>query len=249
MQELEDRFEEAFREEAEQTIGQIEDENFADIFGGGVLDDAVEAKVDERFNRILPEIADTSRDSLRETIVEGLDEGINPRNIATEIADLPEFGPNRAELVARTEMLAASNAGTHTAHSESDVVEFRGWLHTRDPGNPDHRPSHLAEDRRTRTEPVRVDEPFKIAGFQPMYPGDFGVPGHDCNCRCTTISKFPDEKRSSQERRRIWKQFDKRLTAREERTRETVQAVFADQRDRVLATFADTFDVELEEVA
>lgn len=37
---------------------------------------------------------------------------------------------------------------------------------------------------------VPIDEPFGIDGYFAMYPGDFGEPEMDYNCRCTIVEKL-----------------------------------------------------------
>lgn len=117
------------RESAETTMSDLEDS-----FGGGVLDEAVQAKVTERMGWVLPGIAETTRQTVQSDIIDGLDEGRNPRDVARDIRDRYEgdFETWRAERIARTEMLSASNAGTHEAHKDANGVEYRSWLHTRD---------------------------------------------------------------------------------------------------------------------
>lgn len=34
-----------------------------------------------------------------------------------------------------------------------------------------------------------VDEPFEAYGKKAMYPGDFGDPAEDCNCRCVSLTR------------------------------------------------------------
>jgi SPP1 gp7 family putative phage head morphogenesis protein len=240
MNELRDEFGQAMREEA-QTRAQTLPGSGA--FGGGVLDEAVETTVDERFGWVLPEIADTTKDWVRTDIVDGLDEGKNPRRVAQDLRDRfdEDFATWRAERIARTEMLTASNAGTHAAHQNADVVKKRSWLSTRDGSV---RPAHVALDGQV----VGVEKPFIIAGEQAMYPGDFPSARLSINCRCTTVAEF-DDKRTESERDKIWKLFDKRLTRREQDTKEVARRAFARQRDQVLGVFAQEFDIELEAVA
>jgi SPP1 gp7 family putative phage head morphogenesis protein len=212
-----------------------------------VLDEAVETTVDERFGWVLPEIADTTKDWLRTDIVDGLDEGKNPRRVAQDLRDRfdEDFATWRAERIARTEMLTASNAGTHAAHQNADAVKKRSWLTTADRSV---RPAHTELEAFTRRDPILVDEPFRIAGEEAMYPGDFPSARLSVNCRCTTVAEF-DDKSDDDARRRIAKQFDKRLTRREQDTKEVARRAFARQRDQVLGVFAQEFDIEPEAVA
>jgi uncharacterized protein with gpF-like domain len=34
-----------------------------------------------------------------------------------------------------------------------------------------------------------VDEPFEMDGKKAMFPGDFGDPAEDCNCRCASLTR------------------------------------------------------------
>ena len=47
------------------------------------------------------------------------------------------------------------------------------------------RPDHVELDGQIR----EIDEPFTINGFEAMYPGDFGVPEEDINCRCAILQR------------------------------------------------------------
>jgi len=254
MVEVRDEYERAMRQWAEQTIDDLndrfDDENdpLSDVFGGGVLDEAVEAKVEERFEWVLQDLADTTRETLRQDIIEGLDEGENPRQVAERIRKTydEDFTQWRSETIARTEMLSASNAGTWTAHRESDVVKMRSWLSTRD-GNV--RPAHQALDRRTRQDPIGVEEPFEYGASSAMHPGDFGVAKLDCNCRCTTVAEFPDRRYSEAQREKMWRRYVKALDDDERRTARTARQAFRAQQDRVLTRFANVFDVQLEDAA
>ena len=47
------------------------------------------------------------------------------------------------------------------------------------------RPTHRKLDGQIRD----VDELFEMDGLNAMYPGDFGDPSEDCNCRCKMLEK------------------------------------------------------------
>lgn len=245
---LRDRFDEAFRDEATQTVDDLDGESLEDVFGGGDLNQVAIAETQSRMEWVLPQIADSTKGELRETIHEGLDEGIQSRELARRVDDkFGEFSRVRANNIARTEMLSASSAGTHAAHRNSNVVKFRSWLSNRDN---DVRPEHATLDQITSQDPIPVDQPFQVAGASAMHPGDFGVARLDCQCRCDTVAEFPDQRqRTEAERTKIWKRYAKRLDERERATRAVVRAAFEQQRERVLERFADEFNVDLEAVA
>lgn len=94
--------------------------------------------------------------------------------------------PNRATTVARTEALAAVNAGVYQgavldAQQRGDVAPMKLWLAT--------------EDQRTRQTHKEADgqrtllaSPFTVGGFELLYPGDPRGPAQEViNCRCSIL--------------------------------------------------------------
>lgn len=102
-----------------------------------------------------------------------------------------ERWPNRATVVARTEVIGALNAGRHDAFNV--VSEVTGetyekmWI--------------TCLDRRTRDthrksdgQRVLVAQPFVVGGASLMHPGDPTGPAREViQCRCTTILLKPGE--------------------------------------------------------
>lgn len=69
----------------------------------------------------------------------------------------------------------------------------------------DTRETHRALDGKIR----EVDEPFESGGMKAMYPGDFGDPAEDCNCRCVSNTRArwaldEDELKTLQERAKFF---------------------------------------------
>lgn len=97
-----------------------------------------------------------------------------------------EYWPNRARTVARTETMAAVNAGAYAgalrdAEERGDPAPFKVWLATDDTRTrPTH---HEADGQRTL-----LTEPFRVGGAQLLYPGDPRGPAQEViNCRCTFL--------------------------------------------------------------
>ena len=94
--------------------------------------------------------------------------------------------PNRARTVARTETLAAVNAGVFRAaeldaQARGDVAPFKVWLSTADRRT---RPTHREADQQR----TLLSEPFVVGGAQLLYPGDPTGPAQEViNCRCTLL--------------------------------------------------------------
>lgn len=101
---------------------------------------------------------------------------------------------------ARTAITAAQNAGrldTYRAAQDIGIKLKKQWLATLDNRT---RHAHAMLDGQT----VDVDKPFKVDGYELMYPGDSSAPGYLVyNCRCTQIAEVDGEDTSSGGRRAI----------------------------------------------
>lgn len=90
---------------------------------------------------------------------------------------------------ARTAITAAQNAGrldTYRAAQDMGIKLKKQWLATLDNRT---RHAHAMLDGQT----VDVDKPFKVDGYEIMYPGDSSAPGYLVyNCRCTQVSVLDD---------------------------------------------------------
>lgn len=107
---------------------------------------------------------------------------------------------NRASAIrtARTAVTGAQNAGrldTYRAAQDMGIKLKKRWLATLDNRT---RHAHAVLDGQT----VDVDKPFKVDGYEIMYPGDTSAPGYLVyNCRCTQIAEVDGEDTSSGGRR------------------------------------------------
>lgn len=101
---------------------------------------------------------------------------------------------------ARTAVTGAQNAGrldTYRAAQDMGIKLKKRWLATLDNRT---RHAHAMLDGQT----VDVDKPFKVDGYELMYPGDTSAPGYLVyNCRCTQIAEVDGEDTSSGGRRAI----------------------------------------------
>jgi hypothetical protein len=101
----------------------------------------------------------------------------------------------RGVTVARTEVIAANNAGSHQAAlGQADVLGAqpgevaKEWLATADART---RESHLDADGEMV---LGMDTPFPVGGDLLAYPGDpSGSPEEVINCRCTMLYHYPGD--------------------------------------------------------
>jgi len=122
----------------------------------------------------------------------GISQGDSIKEIAAKIDDVYQLAnENRAELIARTETLSASNAGALEGMEQAGA-EGKRWLAA--PKTKFSREAHLKMDG----EMVPVGEEFILdTGAHMDAPGDpQGGPEEICNCRCTirSVRRLADER-------------------------------------------------------
>lgn len=128
------------------------------------------------------EVQQTTHDSCINAMTKAMKEGKGIEQMANIMENLPEFTRYRAKMVARTETIAACNAGELEGYRQSDVVIGKEWASASDERT---RLTHDAADGQKR----KLDEPFIVGGYKLMHPGDssLGAPAKEViHCRCTT---------------------------------------------------------------
>jgi HK97 family phage portal protein len=129
----------------------------------------------------------TSRDRLRATLLEGVQAGEGTAELVKRVrGEFGYFSDVRAENIARTEVGRSANFGTYQSHRISGVVEWREWIATADSRTRKPHADVLDGKR------ARLNEPFRVGNKTAMYPGGFGVPELDNQCRCATVPFFPE---------------------------------------------------------
>ena len=118
-------------------------------------------------------------------ISRGIATGAMYSEMARNIASYSRIPKNRAMTIARTEAhriqcAATANAQWKAKEKGADVV--KQWDASLDGKTRD---THRELDGQIR----ELDEPFEVAGKKAMYPGGFGRPEEDCNCRCALLQR------------------------------------------------------------
>lgn len=118
-------------------------------------------------------------------ISRGISTGLGFGDMARNISAYGKIPLNRAMTIARTEShriqcQAATDAQYKAKEKGADVL--KQWDAALD-GNT--RDNHRRLDGQIR----ELDEPFEVAGMSAMFPGDFGDPAEDCNCRCAILQR------------------------------------------------------------
>jgi len=127
-------------------------------------------------------IIQTTRQAVRSVLGEGVEkgEGIDALAKRVDALYLEDIIPHRSEVIARTEVINASNLGAVEAAKATGLVLRKQWIATADERTRD---AHAAADGQI----VPMDQPFLVGGAQLQWPGDtsLGAPASQ------TIQCFP----------------------------------------------------------
>ena len=123
--------------------------------------------------------------NISQEITRGIASGLSYADIARNVSNATKAPLANATRIARTEGHRIQQASTMDAQIKSkargaDVV--KQWDATLDGAT---RPVHRQLDGQIK----EIDEPFKAGGKSAMYPGGFGDPAEDCNCRCVSLTR------------------------------------------------------------
>ena len=188
-----------------------------DMFGQGVplilpidRNAAVKAvTTDSKINEGLYESLGVDTKKLKKTIsseiTRGIASGMPHSDIAKNIARYAKAPLGRAKTIVRTEshrIQQASKLDAQKAAKSKGANIVKQWNSTLDG---DTRPSHRKLDGKF----ADVDGFFEMDGKKARYPGDFGDPAEDCNCRCQLLQRAraaldEDELKALQERAKFF---------------------------------------------
>lgn len=139
----------------------------------------------------LTDVNKTVRHRLAGKIADGIEQGQTQSQIADAIREEFNFAGKRAATIARTEIGGAVEESRNIAREQAGVP-LKSWLSSRK----EHaRSLHRETEVVTMAHPLAVGEDFTIAGTSITcpYPRATGLPEHDINCGCTTVSRYPGE--------------------------------------------------------
>lgn len=125
------------------------------------------------------------KQAVRQEITRGIASNMPFADIARNISNRSKASLGRAKTIVRTEGHRIQQASANDAREAAkergcDVV--KQWDSTLDSGT---RPTHRRLDGQIR----ETNEPFEMDNKTAMYPGDFGKPEEDCNCRCVALTR------------------------------------------------------------
>lgn len=128
---------------------------------------------------------DKLKKSIRQEITRGIASALPYDQIARNISGYTSMPFANAKRIVRTEghriqQESAEDARQTAKAKGADVV--KQWDASLDGAT---RPVHRQLDGQIR----ETDEPFEAGGHKAMYPGGFGDPSQDCNCRCVALTR------------------------------------------------------------
>jgi hypothetical protein len=130
-------------------------------------------------------------DDLKEQLNEGFEAGESIPDIVKRIQNVYDgydIDGYKAERIARTEVISASNAGALEAYEQSGLKLLKGWLGELDDKIRD---SHIkATLDYTEEKAIPMDEDFVLAGGSGPAPGQIDDTNgeENINCRCTIFA-------------------------------------------------------------
>lgn len=179
----------------------------------------------------------TTQKQVTRVLSDGVSSGKTIAEIANDISGL--FDQNRvgrAVTIARTAVMQASNFATKEGYRQVGVEE-KEWLTT---SGGDARPSHDDMDGQVRG----INDDFTTPdGATAEYPGDFGDPSEDVNCRCSVLPVVNEKRWRMIDRKRYWKSFEQLRSPYDRAIRMAVAKGFSAQKAIVMAAIRSYDDV------
>jgi HK97 family phage portal protein len=134
-------------------------------------------------------ISSTTERKLRNALQEHVSAGLSIPDMQAKVDELylEQIIPHRSEVIARTEVLSASNVASQAAARSTGLPLEKEWIATRDDRtrtSEDSEFDHLEADG----QKVAMDQPYTVSGEQLMFPGDSSLgasAGNTIQCRCT----------------------------------------------------------------
>jgi len=121
-------------------------------------------------------INEETREKLKRALIKGFDAGEGIPEISKRIAGVFDINRgSRTDKIARTEIVGASNNGTHQAYVASEIVETKIWIDSRD--------ANVRVQHRIDGQERKLNKRYSNGLLHPHDPS--GLPGNVINCRCT----------------------------------------------------------------
>lgn len=135
----------------------------------------------DRAAALVTQLEGNTRDLVRDTVAEAIEQGWSADQLASELEASAGFDSDRAQMISRTELLAANNQGNLAGYKQardSGVRVMKEWITAGD--------DLVSEECEANEDqgPIELDDAFDS--------GDDSPPAHP-NCRCAVTPYLPDE--------------------------------------------------------
>ena len=149
------------------------------------LDEIARTWILERSLTLAKTINSTTMDAIRSALAEGFSQGESIQKLSKRIEGYFETNAKyRAEMISRTEVIAASNRGAVDRY-EKEGFQQKEWFAAMDERT---RETHAAANGQI----VGINEDFKVGGDSMPAPGQGIDPSENINCRCVCLPVIPD---------------------------------------------------------
>lgn len=151
------------------------------VYKAVVLDSKIKESLYESFGVDI----NAMKKTISSVISRGIASGMSYADMALSIRNASGVPLKRAKAIVRTDghrIQQASAEDARQAAKEAGADVVKQWDSVLDG---ETRDSHRALDGQIR----EVNEPFSYGGKKAMYPGEFGDPAEDCNCRCVANTR------------------------------------------------------------
>ncbi len=139
-----------------------------------------------RARNTFDEVGDHLWGVARAELLDGFERGESIPELAQRLRDSAGIAERTGTLVARTQVIEASNAGSIATARVSGLDMLKEWIATPDPRT---RPTHIAADGQRQP----LSEPFTVGGYSADFPADPSLPPSErYNCRCTVGYVMPE---------------------------------------------------------
>lgn len=145
----------------------------------------LDSQISEGLYKRLGEDITTLKKTISEEISRGISSSLMYSDIARNISNVTNTGYSNAKRIVVTEGHRIQNESALECARQAKkrgADSVKVWDSTLDGKTRD---THRQLDGQIR----EVEEPFEVAGKKAMYPGGFGDPAEDCNCRCALLQK------------------------------------------------------------
>lgn len=136
-------------------------------------------------------ITGTTRRRLKIYLEQAIEDGLGIEEAARLLSEQQGIvGVQRARVIARTEIISASNRGSLHGAQQTNLNLNKEWISTRDGRTRTFADGDKFDHYQADGQIVALDEPFVVKGMEGdgylMFPGDpTGRPANVIQCRCT----------------------------------------------------------------